>query len=70
MELMFAIAVCCCALLGYGQQALKRWGFLVVVLPLTISIAFLLIADIDSPRGGFIRVGPENVVDLSASLRP
>jgi hypothetical protein len=41
---------------------------LLVVLPLIVSIAFLLIADIDSPRGGFIHVSPQNLLSLSASL--
>jgi hypothetical protein len=35
-----------------------------------ISISFFLIADIDSPRGGIIRVKPQNLVSLSQSLHP
>jgi hypothetical protein len=38
------------------------------VLPLLVSVAFLLIADIDSPRGGLIHVPPQNLVSLSQSL--
>jgi hypothetical protein len=38
-----------------------------MVLPLVVSIAFLLIADIDSPRGGLIHVHPHNLLDLSAA---
>jgi hypothetical protein len=30
-----------------------------LVLPLLVSISFFLIADIDSPRGGLIRVQPQ-----------
>jgi hypothetical protein len=38
-------------------------------LPLVISISFFLIANIDSPRGGFIRVQPENLMSVAESLR-
>jgi len=40
-----------------------------LVLPLVVSIAFFLIADIDSPRHGVIRVIHQNLVSLSQSLR-
>ena len=66
--LMIAIAVCCNALVGYGTHLVKRRGGLLFILPLVVSIAFLLIADIDSPRGGFIHVVPQNLVSLSESL--
>ena len=65
--LMAAIATCCHFLLGYYC---RRSGRLIqIVLPLAISISFLLIADIDSPRGGLIRVSPKNLLSLSESLR-
>jgi len=35
-----------------------------------VSISFFLIADIDSPRGGIIRVQPQNLQSLSQSLHP
>ena len=67
-SLMIAIAVCCNVLAGYGARSPKtKTGFL-FVLPLVVSIAFLLIADIDSPRGGFIHVVPQNLASLSQSL--
>jgi len=40
------------------------------VLPFVVSISFLLIADIDSPRRGFIHVVPQNLVSLLQSLPP
>ena len=42
---------------------------LLPVLPLVVAISFLLIADIDSPRGGLIRVSPQNLTSLAGSLR-
>ncbi len=64
--LMFAIAIVSHVLLGYGAHS--RSSFLSVVLPLLVAIAFLLIADIDSPRGGIIRVQPQNIQAFADSL--
>jgi len=66
--LMAAIAICSNVLVGYGARSAKVRSGLLFVLPLVISVSFLLIADIDSPRGGFIRVSPQNLVSLSRSL--
>jgi len=65
--LMAAIAVGCNLLIGYGARRTNKRLFL--VLPLAVSISFFLIADIDSPRGGLIRVQPRNLVSLSQSLQ-
>lgn len=67
-SLMAAIAICCNLLIGYGVRDAKAERNLLLVLPLLVSISFLLIADIDSPRGGVIRVNPQNLISLSASL--
>jgi hypothetical protein len=39
------------------------------VLPLVTSISFFLIADIDSPRGGVIRIQPQNLLSIENTLR-
>jgi hypothetical protein len=65
--LMAAIAIFCNLLIGYGSHRSDPLVFL--VLPLALSISFFLIADIDSPRRGLIRVIPQNLVSLSQSLR-
>ena len=64
--LMFALAICCSMLIGYGSH--KRDAKLYVIMPFLVSIAFFLIADIDSPRRGVIRVAPQNLISLSQSL--
>lgn len=66
-SLMFLIAVLANLLLGYGMHG--KTLLLSVVLPLAVSISFLLIADIDSPRGGVIRIRPQNLHALAASLK-
>ena len=67
--LMVGIAVCCNLLVGYGARNVKAEGALLVVMPLIVAISFFLIADIDSPRGGVIRVSPQNLISLAGSLR-
>ncbi len=64
--LMIGIAICCNLLIGYGARTAK--AVLLLILPLVVAISFLLIADIDSPRGGFIHVVPQNLVALDKSL--
>ena len=67
-DLMIAIAVSCNLLIGYGTRSARAKSGLLFVLPLVVSISFLLIADIDSPRGGFIHIAPQNLVSLQQSL--
>jgi hypothetical protein len=69
-DLMAAIAVCCNFLVGYGAHANRTGRHLLLILPVVVSISFLLIADIDSPRGGMIHVTPQNLHSLAESLRP
>jgi hypothetical protein len=66
--LMAAIAICCNFLVGYGARHAETEGTLLLVLPLVVSIAFFLIADIDSPRGGVIRVQPQNLLTFAQTL--
>ena len=67
--LMAAIAICSNMLIGYGMQSSKAKASLLVVLPVVVSISFFLIADIDSPSRGIIRVHPKNLISLAQSLR-
>ena len=66
--MMAAIAISCNLLIGYSAHG-RDWRTLLIV-PIIVSIAFFLISDIDSPRGGAIRVAPHNLTNLSQSLRP
>ena len=66
--LMAAIAICCNLLIGFSVRDAKAEGLLLLILPLVVSISFFLIADIDSPRGGVIRVNPQNLISLAESL--
>jgi len=66
--LMISIALGCNALIGYGVRSATRERGLRLVLPLFLAVSFMLIADIDSPRGGVIRLSPVNLQSLAASL--
>jgi hypothetical protein len=63
---MAFIAIFCNLLFGYGAH--RKDARLFVVLPVAVAISFLLIADIDSPRGGLIHVRPQNLESLRTSL--
>jgi hypothetical protein len=65
--LMALVGICCNLLVGYGARTTRVGGVLLMILPLVVSVAFLLIADIDSPRGGLIHVSPQNLLNLMAS---
>jgi hypothetical protein len=67
--LMAIIAICCNIMIGYGSRRAGAKGFLFLVMPLILSISFFLIAEIDSPSSGIIRVQPENLTSLSRSLQ-
>jgi hypothetical protein len=65
--LMAGIALFCNFLFGFGSHHPRF--LILMVLPLSLSLAFFLIAEIDSPRDGLIRVLPQNLLSLSDSLR-
>jgi hypothetical protein len=67
--LMVLIGVCANVLVGYGARGLKAGAGLLLIVPLIVSLSFMLVADIDSPRGGVIRVKPLNLHALVDSIR-
>ena len=63
---LIAISIFCNLLVGFGAHRNNTIRFL--ILPIALSISLFLIADIDSPRGGVIRVEPRNLEAVSESL--
>jgi hypothetical protein len=51
-----------------GRATQGRGGFVFLILPVALSISLFLIAEIDSPRAGSIRVDPQNLENLAHSL--
>jgi hypothetical protein len=68
--LMWLIALLCNGMVGYAASGATARTPLLLLLPLLLSTAFLLIADMDSPRGGVIRVRARNLVSLSEQIAP
>lgn len=65
-SLMALIAIVANGMLGYHDR--KAGLFILLVLPVVVSISFFLIADIDSPAGGVIRVVPQNLLAVAQSM--
>jgi hypothetical protein len=68
-HLMSVMALVATLLIGLGARDARKGQGLFIVLALVISVAFFLIADIDSPRRGVIHVSPQNLQLLQQSLR-
>jgi hypothetical protein len=64
--LLVLISVFCNLLIGYCVHG--RSNYLLLILPVALSISLFLIADIESPRGGTIHVHPQNLESLARSL--
>lgn len=68
--LVLVVAACGSCASGYGAGASgARSGFTNMVLPLLIAVAVTLIADLDRPRGGLIRINQQPLLDLRQSLQ-
>ena len=65
--LMILIAIACNLMLGYNEH---RANWFLLILPFIVSMSFVLIADIDSPRGGVIRVHGFDLIAQSQSMKP
>jgi hypothetical protein len=66
--LVGAIALCSNGLFGYNARLARSKTRLFLFLPGLVSVSLLLIADLDSPRGGLIRVWPKNLASVRRSL--
>ncbi|HKT92273.1 MAG TPA: hypothetical protein VJS18_08885 [Paraburkholderia sp.] len=66
--LMIVIAIFSNLMQGYGAHRQVGRRVLLLILPITVTLSLTLIADIDSPRGGLIRVAPLNLMSLAQSL--
>ena len=66
--LMAAIALCANLLVGFGARNFQKNTALFMIFPFVVSVSFFLIADIDSPRSGVIRIEAKNLVALRNNL--
>lgn len=66
--LLYVLGGVATALIGYRFRMGARHYLLVLIIPGVVATAFFLIADIDCPSGGLIRIAPENLQALAPSL--
>ena len=66
--LMIVIAILSNLLVGYATRRSRSGNLLLLVLPVIVSVSFFLISDLDSPRGGVIKVPPVDLTSLAKSL--
>jgi hypothetical protein len=63
--LMALIAMLGNLMIGYAANRMKRRAVFLLAMPVVLAIAFFLIADIDSPRGGYLHIKPQNLLTLT-----
>ncbi|BBU30939.1 hypothetical protein BTHE68_46730 [Burkholderia sp. THE68] len=68
--LLMVIGLFANLLVGYGVRTATATRRFLLIMPMVVSLSFMLIADIDSPRNGIIRVAPQNLISTAQSLRP
>jgi hypothetical protein len=66
--LLLAIAFAGNVLIGFSQK--RQRTLILMIFPVVISVPFFLIADIDSPRGGLVRVVPVNLIAHAQLMKP
>ncbi len=67
--LLAGLALFCSLLVGFEVERAQGGRFVTFVLPISVSIACCLIADLESPRNGLIHVHPQNLLLLAQSVR-
>ncbi len=65
--LLIAVACGCNFLIGFGAERLSTANH--AILPITASLAILLIADVEGPHNGFVRVDAANLIEAAAAIR-
>jgi hypothetical protein len=65
--LMGLIAIACNLLVGFVAKDVNSKRPM-IIFPIVIAVAIMLLADLDSPRGGIIRVHPQNLLSLQELL--
>jgi hypothetical protein len=69
--LVLSVALCGCFVTGLGAGASsERSVFANGLLPLLMTVAIMLIADLDRPRAGLIRIDQQPLLNLKQSLQP
>lgn len=65
--LMIGTAACCTFLVGYTERQTQVRAKRLFVIPLIVSTSLYLIAEIDSPNRGIVRVRPQNLESVAST---
>ena len=66
--LLLLLALLANSMLVFSARSLHTYSLLLVILPAVVAVSLMLIADIDSPRGGLITVAAPNLRILVSSM--
>ena len=66
--LLLLLALLSNIMIAYSARTLHKKSSLLLTLPIVVTVSLMLIADIDSPRRGLIRVSAPNLSSLAASM--
>jgi hypothetical protein len=67
--LLLLIALVASVMLVFSAPTLQKHSPLLLILPAVVAISLMMIADIDSPRGGLILVGAPNLQSVLGQMR-
>lgn len=68
---LFAVAVIALGAMGYHAGLVRTSRSLAIVaVGVTFTVVIGLVADLDSPREGFLNVSQQALVDLRESMKP
>lgn len=66
--LLVLLALLSNMMITYSAKSLRNARWLLLILPLVVSVSFMMIADIDSPRAGLVQVTSPNLRILLDSM--
>ncbi|MGA2428571.1 MAG: hypothetical protein ABSH13_08715 [Candidatus Acidiferrum sp.] len=66
--LLVLVSILDCLTIGVSER--RRFWFVMVISPLTIAIVMALIADLDAPRTGLIKIGQQSLRRVQQDLKP
>jgi cytochrome bd-type quinol oxidase subunit 1 len=66
--LLLLLALLSNLMIVFSARTLHRRARVLLILPLVVSVSAMLLADIDSPRGGIIKVSAENLRIVADSM--
>jgi hypothetical protein len=67
--LLLLVALLANGMILYSARSMQKGGWQLLILPLLVAVSVWMIADIDSPRGGLIKVSAPNLRIVLADMQ-